>query len=487
MQSLRAQAASGVKWTALSSGGLFVCSFAQLAVLGRWLTPSDFGLMAMVTVIIGFAYVFADAGMSNAVVFRQHSSAHVLSTLYWTNIGTGVALTAGLWLAAPLVASFYRSADVAGLLRLAGFVLLIVAAGQLPQALLQRDLAFKGIALIEIVAGVAGLSVAIATAAMGQGARSFVWGQLTTASIRSLALLLLTWSKWRPRLHFARSDLRGYVGFGAYQLGERSVNYWAANLDYLLVGRFLGSTALGPYTVAYQLAAVPMQRLNPVLTRVAFPVLARAQADDARLMRGYLELVKAVAFLSFPLLAGLAICASVAVPTLVGSQWVEAVPIVQVLCIMGAMKVLANTSGSLLLAKGRADIGFWWNLFTMSVTALCLLMVVSQGVLQVAIVQAALSVLFLAIMLGVLRRVVGLPALSFVAAAFRPGLATAAMAAVLIFALAIAHWADLTPIVTLLCCAGVGVAAYVLAWRFLEKGYVSGTWSLLLGSRRRAA
>jgi len=443
--------------------------------------------MAMATVVLGFAYVFADAGLSNAVVYKQHSSRNILSTLYWTNVLVGVALAACLWLVSPLAGLFYRDPAVVGLLRLAAYVLPVVALGQLPLALLERDLAFRRIAPIEIASAVVGIVVAIGTAALGQGPRSFVWGQLATAAVRSLGLLGLVWRTWRPSLHFARSDLRGYLGFGAYQLGERTVNYWAANVDYLVVGRFLGPESLGPYTVAYQLAAVPMQRMNPVLTRVAFPVLARTQSDSERLLRGYLKLVKAVAFLSFPLLAGLAVCASIAVPLIAGGGWLQAVPIVQVLCVMGAMKVLASTTGSLLLAKGRADVGFWWNVFTMVVTATCLILVVSEGILMVALAQAVLSIIFLALLLGILKRVSGLSVTSFVGAAARPLVATGIMATAVAAVLIPLGMAALPAALTLSCCAFVGAASYGLAWRLLEKGYIRSMWREMIGSQERSS
>lgn len=480
---LRLKAASAVKWTALSSLVTSVMAFGQLAVLGRVLTQADFGLMAMVAVVMGLAYVFADAGLSNAVIYRQSTSDRQLSSLFWINLATGVTIFGVLSLISPLVARFYHEPGVGGLLRLASVSFLLIPFGQLPQALMQKRLAFRRLAVIEMSASTLGLVTAVATALAGQGVLSFVWGQLAAQGSRAFGMLVVSWPTWRPRVAFSPSGLGSYLSFGLFQTGERTLNYLASNVDYILVGRLLGPRPLGQYTVAYQMCIMPVARINPILTRVAFPTLALRQKDPDAMQRGYFELVKAAAFISLPLVLGLAASAPAAVPVLIGEQWTSSVPIVQLLALMAAVRVLGNTSGSLLLAKGRADIGFWWNVFTVVTTAIVLYAVVRSGVVAVAAAQLGLNIVLFCALLMVLRRWVALDPSGFARAALKPVLASFAMGAVVWLLCTVLMGAGLSAAASLVVVIAAGACVYLLAWRLLERDYVRSTWHLLV--RRR--
>jgi O-antigen/teichoic acid export membrane protein len=116
---------------------------------------------------------------------------------------------------------------------------------------------------------------------------ALIYAQLAVASVKAAQLAFYGWRRWTPKLRLRRRDLKGFVGFGLYQMGERTIYYWSSNIDYVLIGRFLGPEQLGLYTIAYQLVVMPVSRLAPVLTRVAFPVFAKRQHDDAALRRGF--------------------------------------------------------------------------------------------------------------------------------------------------------------------------------------------------------
>src|SRR5665647_1771296 len=223
------------------------------------------------------------------------------------------------------------------------------------------------------------------------------------------------------------ADLKGYIGFGLYQMGERSIYYWAANIDYLLIGRYLGPEQLGVYTIAYNLVVMPLTKLTPVLTRVAFPIFAKRQDADAALRRGYLELIELVAFATFPLLVGLAASASVAVVALFGAAWVPSVLLVQLLTPMGMMKTISSPSGSLLLAKGRADIGFWFNVINTAVTVGVLYVAVRFGTAAVAAAHSVLGVAALPLELYFLWRVTRLQAGAYLRRLCKPLLTSAIM------------------------------------------------------------
>jgi O-antigen/teichoic acid export membrane protein len=360
--SLRSQAASGVKWTTLASAVTTVLQFVRLAVLARLLVAEDFGLMAMVLVVVGFGQAFADMGFSNAIIHRQDSTRQQLSSLYWLNLVAGFAVALLVFASAPLMVSFYGEPRLADLMVWAALIFVITPLGQQFQILLQKELRFSALAKIEIAAALAGTITAVWAALLGQGVFSLIWGQLVDTAFRSFLPVWAGWRDWRPQLHFKAQDLAGYLAFGLYQMGERSITYFNTRLDQILIGALVGTEALGYYSLAFNLVIVPVSKINPVITRVAFPVFARMQSDTARLRRGYLTVVRVLAMVNFPLLLGLMAVAPTLVVQVFGAEWQPAVVLVQLLALVALLRSPANPIGSLLLAKGRADLGFTWNL-----------------------------------------------------------------------------------------------------------------------------
>jgi len=359
---LRKQAVTGVKWSGISMGAVTALGIVTLAVLARLLSPADFGLMGMIMVVIGFAQAFADMGISNAIIYRQDATKDQLSSLYWLNILAGAIIFCVVCASTPLVVGFYHEPHLSKLLYLTAVIFLITPLGQQFQILFQKELEFDGLAKIEIATSVVNSTVAIGSAFAGLGVYSLIYGQLAATTAKVALLCGAGWRRWRPSLHFAKRDLKGYVSFGLYQMGERAINYLNSNLDYLLIGSMLGARALGYYTLAYNLIIKPSSMINPVITKVAFPVFSLIQNETEKLRRSYLKVLQVLATVNFPMMAGLAVVAPIAVPVIFGEQWLPSVVLIQILTIVGLLRSTGNPVGSLLLAKGRADLGFKWNL-----------------------------------------------------------------------------------------------------------------------------
>lgn len=359
---LKKQAISGIKWNGISMVAMTGLQFLTLAILARFLSPSDFGLMGMVMVVIGFAQVFADMGISNAIIHRQDTTLDQLSSLYWLNILAGIIVFLMMCASVPLVVAFYCEPRLGGLVHLTALIFLVVPLGQQFQVLMQKELLFNHLAKIEIVASIVNAVICITMAFYDFGVYALIWGQLASALVKVFVLVSWGWSQYRPRLYFKRYDLEGYWGFGLYQMGERTVNYLNSNLDYLLIGSILGAKSLGYYTLAYNLIIKPTSMINSVVTKVAFPVFSKMQNEKVRLKNGFIKVLKLLSLINFPMMLGLAVVAPVAVPVVFGEQWHPSIILVQILTMVGLLRSTGNPVGSLLLAKGRADIGFKWNL-----------------------------------------------------------------------------------------------------------------------------
>ncbi|MBX2997175.1 MAG: MOP flippase family protein, partial [Caldilineaceae bacterium] len=354
--------------------------------LARLLTPADFGLMSMAVVVTGFAQAFADFGLSNAIIYKQDASQEQLSTLYWLNLLVGILIFAIIWLVTPLVVAYYQESRLVSVLQWSAATFLIIPIGQQFDSLLRRELRFRTQAIIQIVAQGVYLVASVSLAWLGYGVMSLVWGLLARAGITAaLQLAVAIRSHWLPKAIFRLRNLGEFVRFGFFQMGEQSFAYITNNVDYLIIGRFLGAEPLGYYTLAYNLMRLPLSFLNPIVTSVAFPSFARMKDDLERIRQGYAKILHYLSALVLPLMTGLALTAPMLIPLLYGDQWLPAVPIVQVFALLGAWRSLSNPIGSLLLARGRADLGFYLNVARIFLLIIANLIGVQWGAIGVAI------------------------------------------------------------------------------------------------------
>jgi O-antigen/teichoic acid export membrane protein len=472
---LAVSAASGIKWTTSATAITTVLTVVQGLVVARFLGPGQYGLMAAAVVVVGLGKTFADGGMSAAVVTRQMSR-ETLSSLFWFNMATGFAIALLVLLSAPLVADFYRAPGVAEIVRWAALIFVLAPAGAQFGQLLHRELDFRRLALQQVIPAAFGTAVAVPAAASGAGAVSLIWAMLATTAVNSIMTAWVAWRRWPPTHGFSWTLLRPHFGFGAYQMGERALNFAQTNVDYVLIGRFLGPAALGSYSLAYNLVSRPLFVINPTVTRVAFPIFARRQDDDGALRRGYLQVVRLIAYVTLPLLAGLAIVAPEFVRVALGAKWESSVAIMQILCLLGIFRCLANPVGSVFLAKDRPDIGFKGNAVSFVVMVGLLLIAVQYGLIATAWAGVGVTVALWITWLTVLRRLIDLRWSLYVTELAKPVLLTGAMCLLLVAARAALGG---LPAGALLATLVAGAALFYLSGALiLDRPWLAGLWRL---------
>lgn len=360
---LKKQALGGVKWTTVSMLIVTILQFAQLSILARLLDPADFGLMAVMMVVIGFSQAFQDMGISNAIIQRKNITHTQLSSLYWLNIASGIVLALIVLAISPLVASFYDDPRIIGLMSILSSVFILVAVGNQYRVLCQKELDFLTMETINVSAAIVSLAVAITLAVNGFGVLTLVVAMLTQAGLASALFLWVGLRRYhKPALVYNHSELRGFYGFGLYQMGERSINYISANADKLLIGKLVGMNAIGFYNLAWQLIIFPLAKINPIVNKIAFPVYSKVQDDTAALNRYYTFNVKALSIVTMPLLAFLAFFSHEIVHLVFGEGWEATAELLPAFALIGILKALGNPGGAIILALGRADVGFWWNI-----------------------------------------------------------------------------------------------------------------------------
>lgn len=352
--------------------------------------------MAMLTVVIGLFSLLADLGVSNFIVQAEDFTANHLGGLLLACGSTSLLLGTGVVFISPWVSAYYHAPALLQLLPAMAFLISVTALGQIYSALLQREMRFRAIAIGEASASLTSLLVSVALALYEQGVWALIFGQWVATLERTICFWAASNSSLRPKMPRNLRELKASLRFGSFQMGERLLNYAGWNIDKLIVGRLLGDSAVGIYSVAYQLVMRPFSILNPVFTRVALPLLARINNDDLRLQRGYLQLSRTIAAVSFPIYILMSVCSEAIIALLLGSKWTEAASLLRMLSVLGFVFALGNPIGILILAKGRAEIGFYYNIVAVITYSLCIFTGGQFGLQGVAIgfIFAATFVLF---------------------------------------------------------------------------------------------
>jgi O-antigen/teichoic acid export membrane protein len=353
----------GISWTAASSLWSIATQLIQLAVLGRLLSPKEFGIAAIVQSFVIFSQTFVDAGVSNIILFRSNIAPELLRALFLINLACGVAVFSAIVATAPLVAGFYGEERLGSVLRFASISLLVMPIGQQSMFLLQKEQRFKRLAIIEIGSRAVGLATAIAVAGSGYGLYAIPSGVVVASLIGSIVFLWQRGSNVLAAKGWPKSaELKGVFAFGAYQMGDRLLNLAILESDTLIIGRLLGFADVGVYSVAKQLILRPLSIINPIVTRVATPQLARVQNDVAELGRQYMQVMTLVAMVNTAIFVYLGFEAVGVITLLMGKKWETAAPILQLLIGWGIVRAVGNPLGSLLVAVGQVRRGFLWSL-----------------------------------------------------------------------------------------------------------------------------
>lgn len=365
MVSLKSKAVKSVKHTSLAMILTSLLQILQLIILGRILGPAVFGVIALVQIVIQFAQMYMDMGISDAIIQKDKISKEDLSGLYWFSIMLGVLLCLILFFAAPLMAMIFQQEQLTGLIRLISLSFFILPFGLQFQTIASKQLEFEKISRYEIISSFLGVAVTLLTAIFfSAGVWSLVYGHLTTSLIRTVPWIIIGFKNpdTRPGLTYSWSGIKKYVYFGAYRLGTTTINFVNTKVDQILIGIMMGPLILGFYSMAMNFVMQPIQKLNPMINRVAFPLFSRIQNDRGRLKKSYLFIIKLIMAINAPLYAGLAILAPYVIPLLLGEEWRDITLVVQILCIFALFRALGNPSGSLLIAAGKVKWSFYWQL-----------------------------------------------------------------------------------------------------------------------------
>lgn len=348
--SLAARIGRGVMSLGVAQIARRLVTIVVTACLARVLLPEQFGLIALASVSVQLVAIFTDTGLAAALVQRKEVGISHFQTAFWFNLAVCTVLCIVGALLAPLVAQIYNEPRLVSLLRAMLLTLPISAFGQIPDALLQRQLSFHALAKIEWWASVVAGLTAVGLAFTGFGVWALVAQALTSSVVAAGSKMAA--ARWFPVPHFELRVVVPLFSFGVWVMACGLVNYFAMNLQTLLVGRTLGATELGYYVLALNLATLPAAAITGLVSRVMFPALSSVQDNVRSLQNGYLRMLRVVSTSTFPIVVGLAATAPVAIRILYGDMWTPVVPLLRILAVWGLFQAI-NLSGVVFYAKGR--------------------------------------------------------------------------------------------------------------------------------------
>lgn len=363
------QAARGALLTVSAQMIKIVLQVGGVVVLARLLTPGDYGLVAMVATVVGFAEIFRDFGLSAAAVQAKHLSRGQRDNLFWANTAAGAVLAGAMALAAPLIAAWYHRPELVDLARVMSLVFLLNGMAAQYRAGLIRDLRFSKIAVIDVAAPLIALATGVGLAASGVGYWALVAQQLTAATVLLLGAVLT--ARWCPRLPRRHEPMGDLFRFGWHLASAQFVGYVGNNVDSVIIGYRFGPSPLGLYNRAFQLLMTPLGQLRQPTTTVALPVLSQLK-DDVVSSNRYVQ--RGQLALGLTLVAGLALVVGAARPVtaiFLGEQWLEVEPILRLLAAAGIFQTLAFVGYWVYLAHGLTKQLFRYTLVVVPIKIIC--------------------------------------------------------------------------------------------------------------------
>ncbi len=335
---------SNTRWVSLSQFTRVGVQLLSLLVFARLLSPQDYGVMALATIVTNFAYIFRDMGTSAAIIQRKDLSTAMINAVFWFNMVLGMSIAAIIIIVAPIMANIYEKPQLLLVLLFLAPVFPMVSSTATLQALMERDSRFAVVAKTEIFSVITGLIVGVALALSGAGVYSLVAQWLTYVSMATANYWLRT--NWYPQRQIIWSELRKIVSFSSNLTVFGLLDYLTRNVDTMIIGKYLGAATLGVYNLALKLILFPMESFSYVALRSVYPVMSRCQDDLQQLTGIYLNTIKMISLISAPLMAGLFILREPFSLYVLGEKWLAIAPLLFWLAPVGFLLSVKSLSAN---------------------------------------------------------------------------------------------------------------------------------------------
>ncbi len=363
------KAGRGALWQFMGGGWQTLIRLAASTVLARVLTPQDFGLFGMALLAKGVLGRFGALGMSTGLIAKKAVTEEDINTCFWSMAGIRSVMFLTAWVCAPLAALFFKEPRVTEVLRTVAILFLLTIVGNVPKALLRKELRFKILVIIRASSIlIESISAILLAFVFNLGYWSLVIALLIGSTLEEL--LMFSAKPWLPKIAFSKKSFRYLFKFGFNTLLFGLFNYLNQNIDYVIVGRILGAKNLGLYEFAYRIPHMTITRIARPIGSVVFPAFSKIQDHDSLIRDGYLRIVRTIALITWPILALLAATADYVVPILWGDQWLPIITPLRILCACAAFRILFQPMGSIFNAKQRPDLPAKFSAIRLFITSI---------------------------------------------------------------------------------------------------------------------
>ena len=406
MSTLKEKTAQGLLWGGLNSGIQQLVGLAFGIVLGRLLSPSDYGMMAMISIFSLVATALQDSGFRTALTNIEHPKHEDYNSVFWFNIIMASSLYVILFLAAPLIGEYYHTPRVVPLCRYAFLSIVIASLGTAQSAYLFKHLRAKqqaeAGALAVILSSLTGVGMAFAGMAY--------WSLATQGLVYVGINTLLQWhfSPWRPSIHgITFAPVRRMFRFSCKILATTIMTHVNNNVLNILLGHYFTPRDTGNYNQAYQWNTKCYSLVQSMVAQVAQPVLVSLNGEEGRQKDVFRKMMRFTAFITFPLLFGFGLVAKEFIVTAIGEKWLASAQLIQILCISGATMPLSTLFSNMIISKGRSGTFFWCTLTLGLVQIATMIMIWPMGIRTMVIAYTLLNTSWLLVWLFFVRRLIG--------------------------------------------------------------------------------
>lgn len=391
MQNLKKSAISGVFWNA---SGNFISLFVEFIVgiiLARLLTPSEFGLIGTISILIVLSDVLINSGMNQAIIRKQNCTQIDYSTAFFFNLVVAVVLFFIFYFSAGYLSILFNNHDLKKLIQVLGISLIISSFSLIQQAKLSKELNFKLQIKVTIISSLLSGACSIVLAFLGFGVWSLVFKSLLSKSFT--ALFFWIQSKWRPNLIFNTKSFKELFNFGSKLLFSGFIGTFLNNINHLVIAKYFSPQDLGYYSRAEMFKNLPSQNISSVITSVGYPVLAKIQDDKAQMKKVFKKMFLSLFFVTTMLMFGLAAISKYLILTLIGVQWLPSVEILQLLCFVGLIYPLNSLNINLVNVVGRSDLYFKLQLIVQVLTIPNIFIGIAFGIKALIIGMIIISII----------------------------------------------------------------------------------------------
>lgn len=391
--SLSHKTVSALLWSFFERLGVKGVTFVFSVILARILTPDDFGIVAMPMMFLSLSYCFVDCGFGEALIRKEQLTSEEINTAFMFNLLLSIALYLILYLIAPFIANFYHVPILVKTLRISAICVLLAPWNMVQNALLTRGLQFNFIGKASVVSSLISGFIGLIFAFYGWG----VWALVVQGiSVRLIQLILLwRYCSFKPNLKWSNASFHYLWNYGSKVLLSGIINNVSLYSFPVIIGRIYSPLILGNFMKAVSISLLPTQQITDVIQRVTFPVFCKIHEDVSLMEENFRKTIKYLSFASFPLSIGMVVSAKSIVKLILGDQWFDVVPIMQLLCLGVVFLPLHAVNLDVLRAKGRSDLFLYIEVMKFLLSIIVVVCVYDKGILYIAASVVIISFLSL--------------------------------------------------------------------------------------------